>query len=346
VASGETPTSVLSFETNVRAGNICSGPLAVAHNYSAALTNQNKTGFVTLDEQETIGELRSIAWSPDGKQLAIVGNTTGTGNIYLTDSTGNLLQPVVSNSELGYLMTVAWSRDGKRLLTWSSQNNIVSLINTDGKGLIEREFNLQLFASPQFAPDSNSMYFYGAIPEYTVGLFEFKFDDREMILVSPLVEDDTAFAWSLDGSLLAYIEMDRSAGEARLIKIGDNPSVFVLATLPIPKGSGSSIPDVANLSWSSDGKFLVFEFGRSASDRAVYLAYADGTGLVKLADSAYAPAISRDGNCLAYISNKQVFLLDLTSTNATPLFLANLPAGRSIADYRLDKLQWGTEIIP
>ena len=130
------------------------------------------------------------------------------------------------------------------------------------------------------------------------------------------------------------------------MKIGDNPSVQVLATLPIPKGSGSSIPDVANLSWSRDGKVLVFEFGRSATDRVIYLANADGTGLVKLADSAYAPTLSATGDCLAYISNKQVYLLDLTSTHATPLFLADLPAGRSIADYRLDKLQWGVEMIP
>jgi len=114
-ASNTTPTPMNSFEQNVRAGNICRGPLAVAHNYSVALTNQAKTGFITLDEQETIGELRSLVWSPDGKQLALVGNTTGTGNIYLTDSTGSSLQPVLANSELGYLMDAAWSHDGQQL---------------------------------------------------------------------------------------------------------------------------------------------------------------------------------------------------------------------------------------
>jgi Tol biopolymer transport system component len=99
------------------------------------------------------------------------------------------------------------------------------------------------------------------------------------------------------------------------------------------------------LSWSADGKSLVFDFGRGANDRAIYLAHMDRTGLVKLADTAYAPAISADGKCLAYISDKQVFLLDLTGvsltpTTITPVLLADLPTGRSIADYRLDKLQW------
>ncbi|HNS62080.1 MAG TPA: hypothetical protein PKK96_13830, partial [Anaerolineales bacterium] len=341
-APGSSNTEIPSsdtFESNVRQGNICEGPLALAHGFSVYVTNQNKTGFIELDDQRAIGELRSFAWSEDG-QLAVVGNTTGTGIIYLWNPTDNSLSPVLSNSELGYLMDVAWSRDGKQLLTWSSQNQSVYLINVDGTGLIERNFQLQLFATPQFAPDGNSMYFYGAAAGFTSGLFEFKFDDREMILVSSLVEDDTAFAWSPDGSLLAYFEMDRSMGEARLIKIGSSPSVQVIATLPIPKGSGSSIPDVANLSWSNDGTKLVFEFGRSASDRVIYLAYADGSGLIKLVESAHAPTISSDGNCLAYISDKQVFLLDLNSDVPVPIVLAELPTGRSIPDFRLDKLQW------
>lgn len=336
-SSTEIPSE--TFESNVRQGNICEGPLALAHGFSVYLTNRDKTGFIELDDQRAIGELRSSAWSAVD-QLAVVGNTTGTGNIYLWNPTDNSLSPIVSNSELGYLMDADWSADGKRLLTWSSQTQSVYLINVDEAGLIENKFEVQLFGAPQFAPDNNSMYFYGAVAGYTSGLFEFKFDDRQIILVSSRVEDDTAFAWSPDGSLLAYIEMDRSLGEARLTKIGGNPSVQVLATLPIPKGSGSSIPDSANLSWSSDGKFLVFEFGRSASDRAVYLAYADGSGLIKLVESAHAPTISSDGNCLAYIGDKQVFLLDLTSDVPAPIILADLPAGRSVPDFRLDKLQW------
>jgi len=77
----------------------------------------------------------------------------------------------------------------------------------------------------------------------------------------------------------------------------------------------------------------------------------DGADPVKVADSAHAPAISADGRCLAYISNKQVFLLDLTdisltSTTVVPVLLAELPVGRSIADFRLDKLQWGSGTVP
>ena len=162
-----------------------------------------------------------------------------------------------------------------------------------------------------------------------------------------MVEDESGFAVSPDGTRLAYFLADRTLGEALLV-VEDFSSgeKNVLATLPIPKGSGSSIPDIANLSWSQSGRLLAFEFGHGVGGRIIYLAYADGSGLVQLTDSGHAPAISADERCLAYTSNKQVFLLDLTSTNTTPLFLADLPAGRSIADFRLDKLGWGSGTSP
>ena len=146
--------------------------------------------------------------------------------------------------------------------------------------------------------------------------------------------------------------MDRNIGEARLIveEIASGGKT-VLGALPIPAGSGSSIPESANLSWSTDGNMIVFDFGRNAADDVIYLAYVDGTELVKLVDSAYAPTISADGKCLAYISDNQVFLMDLTSisvnsTTISPLFLANLPAGRGIPNFKQDKLQWSPAAKP
>ena len=344
--SGGTSAPEMSFEQNVRKGDICEGPLAVAHNFSVSLTNQDKTGFEMLDEHKTIGELRSFAWSPDGRQLAVLGNTAGNGNIYLTD-VRKPLQVVLSNSEVGYLRDVAWSHDGKQFVMWSSQNNtMVYLVNADGTGLVEKQLDVQVLGTPQFTPDGKNIVFYGA-DSLSSGLFEASLDGSQTRLISDLVEDESGFAFSPDGSRLAYVAMDRISGGA-ILMVQDLETRAIIALpggLPIPKGSGSSIPDVANLSWSQDGTKLVFEFGRTMTDRAIYLAYAAGTDLIKLADSAHAPAISADGKCLAYISDKQVFLLDLTSISLTsppsmPLLLADLPAGRSNADFRLDKLQW------
>ena len=335
--SGGTSAPEMSFEQNVRKGDICEGPLAVAHNFSVSLTNQDKTGFEMLDEHKTIGELRSFAWSPDGRQLAVLGNTAGNGNIYLTD-VRKPLQVVLSNSEVGYLRDVAWSHDGKQFVMWSSQNNtMVYLVNADGTGLVEKQLDVQVLGTPQFTPDGKNIVFYGA-DSLSSGLFEASLDGSQTRLISDLVEDESGFAFSPDGSRLAYVDIDRISGGV-ILMVQDLETRAIIAlpgSLPIPKG----FPDIAKLSWSPDGTKLVFEFGGSASDRAIYLVYADGTGLFKLANSAHAPTISADGRCLAYISNKQVFLLDLTDTTTTPLLLADLPSGRSIAGFQMDKLQW------
>lgn len=341
-----TTNTEMPFETRVRQGDICEGPLAAAHGFTVALTNEDKTAFIPLDEDKAIGELRSFAWSEDGSRLAVLGNTTGHGNIYLTDSTGAPLQPVLVRSELGYLYAFAWSRDGSQFATWSGQNNKeIFLFNADGSGLTEKQLDAHILGTPQFWPDGSSLVFFGSDGAYS-GLYEAYFANMETALINSYVTYDGSYVFSPDGTQLAMMEYDRENGEARL-QIMDliTRNGPVLGSFPIPKGSGSSLPDTANLSWSQDGTKLVFEFGRGAQDRAVYLAHADGSGMVKLADSAHAPSISADGNCLAFIRNKQVFVIDLEnmlpSTNpADPILLADLPAPRGKTDFRLDKLQW------
>jgi len=341
-----TEVSSQSFETSVRNESICVGQLALAYGFSVTITNEYKSNFVPIMEPNDINELRSFAWSPDGKNLAILVNSTGNGNVYISNQDGTPPQPLIQDYELGYLMDVAWSRDGKHLVMWSLQDNtIVYVINSDGTGLQTLQLGMQILGSPQFAPDNESLIYYGADPA-TSGLFEFSLKDSQVKLISDKVEDESSFAFSPDGSKLAYFEMDRDLGEARLTeKMLNSGDKITLATLLIPKGSGSSIPDVANLSWSQDGAQLVFEFGRSASDRTIYLASATGTNLIRVVDSAHSPTISADGRCIAYISDKQVFILDLNHGSASsnpeiPFVIPDLPAGKGASDFHLDKLQW------
>ena len=345
-AAGPTATQEVSFPEQVRSGNICVGPLALEHGFGVFLTNPEKTRFAALDAENTIGELRSFTWSPDGEQLAIVGNSMGSGNIYLTDPQGSQPRPVLPDGELGYLIDAAWSRDGKQFVLWSSQNNkVLYLMDADGTDLVEKQLQVQILGTPQFWPDGSSLVFYGATPTSS-GLFEMILLNSDVALINSSVEHASSYAFSPDGSQLAYMEYNRETGQADLLSLDVmTRELTVLGSLPIPKGSGSSVSETANLSWSADGTSLVFDFGRSRADRAVYLAHADGSGLSRVVDEAYAPAVSADGKCLAYISQNQVFLLDLTSltlgsTPHPPVLLADLPDGRSMSSFKQDKLQW------
>ena len=348
-AAGPTAIQEISFAEKVHTGEICTGSLAAAHGFAVFLTDSEKTKFLPLEPGNTTDEYRSFAWSTDGQQLAILANITGSGAIFVTDASGSRLEYSLDKPGAGYLMGMAWSRDGSQFVTWSGQDNTkVYVLDASGKDVIQKELEIHINGTPQFTPDGNSILFSGSNTE-TFGLFEASLQDAHIELISPLVEDETGFAFSPDGSQLAYMEMDRSAGEARLVAVDmTSRSTTTLGTLPIPKGSGSSIPQSANLSWMEDGQSLVFDFGFGAFDRAIYLARADGGQFIKVVDSGYAPTVSADGQCLAYINDKQVLLLDLTAglgsaNSATPVLLAELPMGHGIPNYQLDKLQWSPE---
>jgi Tol biopolymer transport system component len=350
-AAGPTATEEISFEASVRAGNICAGPLAVAHEFDVFLTHEDKTEFVPVDTGNTLNELRSFAWSADGQQLAVIGNSIGSGKIYIIDLTGGGTGNLLSASEAGYVRDAAWSRDGSQFILWSSQNiTTLYLLNALGHGLIEKQLDVHILGTPQFAPDGNIV-FLGA-DTTTAGLFLLTQEGSQPTLVLPFVQDPSGFAFSPDGSLLAYIEYDRDKGEAHLsTQKPSNGEYKVLGALPIPKTSGAALPKVANLSWSPDGTFLVFDLKQPAATRTIYLARADGTGLIQVGESGHAPTISADGRCLAFISNKQVFLLNMAdvasgSTTVTPVLLVDLPAGRGNASPELDKLQWSPGSIP
>lgn len=342
-----TETQEASFEENVKLGNICASPLAIAHNFGVSLTGPDKTQFTRVDTGNIIGEIRSFVWSADGKELLLLGNTTGSGNIYRADPASGEVQPILPPGELGYMMDAAWSRDGKKVVLWSAQNNkTLYVMNADGTGLEEKNLgNTQILGAPQFWPDGSSVVFYGATPT-TIGLFEWILNDIDVATINTYIESASSYAFSPDGTLLAYMEYDHDSGEARLwVENITSYERAMLGTFDIPKGSGSSVPQTANMSWSLDGKSIVFDVGRGANDRVIYLAHVNETELLKVVEAGYAPAISSDGNCLAYMNNKQLFILDLAhisqnSTTATSFLLGDLPVGRGASNYQLDKLQW------
>jgi Tol biopolymer transport system component len=341
------PDEEVPFALALQTGEICQGPLAAAQGFSVFLSEADKTVFEEIGAGEDIGELRSFVWSPDGQTLAVLGNTLGSGNIYLWNAEAAALQPLLPAGELGYLLGASWSWDGERLLVWAiDPNSRVFVFNRDGSGLTQIDLPLQAMETPQFSPDGGSLVFLGGGQD-AFGLARVSLDDGSLEIISPLVENEGSFAWSPDGSRLAYFEKDRAAGEARLV-VDSQGSSITAASFVIPSASGAFIPISGSLSWTPDGSALTFTYGQYASDLTLYRVQADGSGVTDMTGPVIAPAISRDGRCLAYLSGKQVFLLDLAADDpgAQPLLMVELPPGRRTANNRQMQLGWGEPAGP
>ncbi|HET9914481.1 MAG TPA: hypothetical protein VFQ13_21475, partial [Anaerolineales bacterium] len=339
------PSPEPSFESDIRQGKICAGSLALAYDFSVFLTNPDKTGFTELYEEKQIDELRTFAWSPDGSRLAIIANHQSRGDIYIHD-VDRQLEYVLPSPDLGYLMDLAWTHDGKRLLLRSVKSrSMIYLVNADGTGSVEEKpLNANFFETPQFAPDDKSILFHGDYDAsddfvFFAGLIQLTLSDLQprMIGLAPPLQAENSFAWSPNGSHLAYFEVLDTMVRL-VVERADGTHQVTIASLPIEETSGTS--GSINLSWTPDGKGLVLQLADETLNPSIYLAHTDGTGLIKVADSASAPTVSADGRCLAYISNDQVFLMDLTNIgSASPVWMADLPPGQQNTN-RADKLQW------
>ena len=68
------------------------------------------------------GSVTSVAWSPDGKQLA---SGSWDGNIILWDLASGKPQATLEGQNTGIVYSVAWSPDGKRLASALDDTTIV-----------------------------------------------------------------------------------------------------------------------------------------------------------------------------------------------------------------------------
>jgi len=97
---------------------------------------QRLEGGAPLQEIEVpsnyIGQ--KLRWTPDGRALAFVHNTTGnTQNIYMRSLAGGApVQLTHFNSEPGLILAYAWSRDGKKLAVTRARYNDTDVVAFSG----------------------------------------------------------------------------------------------------------------------------------------------------------------------------------------------------------------------
>ncbi|MBI1746580.1 MAG: choice-of-anchor D domain-containing protein [Acidobacteria bacterium] len=229
--------------------------------------------------------VRTVAWSPDGSQLAS-GANDGEIRVWAAES-GELVQALAAHTE--EVTSVAWSGDGQRLAT-ASMDRTVKIWDTKSWQVVgELRGHTNGVRSVAWSPDGSQLA--TGSQDLTIKLWSAA-SYEAMTTLRDHTQGVQTIAWSPDGSVLA------SGSQDRTIKLWDATSYQLVITLPqvAEEGHTASVESVA---WSPDGSQLAtsgFEGTIKLWDGASYDLQAT---LDQRPASVFAVSWSGDGSWLA-----------------------------------------------
>jgi Tol biopolymer transport system component len=286
-----------------------------------------------------------LAFSPNGQQAAFTwdGETGGDAHIYVKlIGTGSAL---ALSSEPGPDSSPAWSPDG-RYIAYSHAANRMEILTVPALGGTKQRVMSIAPAAPDqdsrvltWSPDGLSLLVSDRESSHNpAAIFSVSLQDgQKRKLTSPPVS-----AWgdgdpelSPDGRTLAFIRWEKdSVGDIYTVPLGGGE----------PRRMTSDGKRIGGLAWSSDGEFIVFSSTRGALPGLWKIFVSGGTPLEQLAGvgaDAWAPAISRVGDLLAYThqsENVNIWRVPGPDSSGpkTPLKLISSPRQQASAVYSPD----------
>jgi TolB protein len=251
--------------------------------------------------------------SPDGKTLAFVSSRgTGRAHIWLLDLASRHARLLTPNSSSDF--RPAWSPDG-RWLAFSSDRNSdgghlpgrwerlqslgVYVVHPDGSGLRRVTRGRGVAGSPRWSLDGKRIYYYETTE---LGSWYAEFGNQAKG-TTQIVSLDVA-----EGSLIQHTTGDgvRVAPQALPHEaLGYLASVKGGSVIRVVQHDGSTVNsqpgDIHGVSWSSDGKQVVYYKFTHPKSPEVLPAFSTEAGfrLVKLAEGMFFPALSPKGDRVA-----------------------------------------------
>ena len=186
------------------------------------------------------GHLWGLAWSADGKSLALgVGSNRHTIIIY---DTSNKTLKLICNTVTANVWNIAWSPDG-RYIAAACQNNTVQVFDVEANGYNNLTFSLHkdLVWGVDWSPDGR----YIASGGFDNKVFVWEARDGSVVFSGEHSDVIYGVAWSLDG---AYVT---SASRDGLVKVWD---VGKRSNVAYYNGHSGS---VFRNAWSPEGKRIV-----------------------------------------------------------------------------------------
>ncbi|MBI4542840.1 MAG: PD40 domain-containing protein [Gemmatimonadetes bacterium] len=212
------------------------------------------------------------AWSPDGTKLAFASR----GDIYVINADGSGLRNLTNERAL-LAWDPAWSRDGTRLAFVSRWD--IYVVNADGSGVMRLTDHPAWDANPRWSPDGTKLAFLSERDDTLrrvdrrKEIYAINADGSGLRNLTNDPADDCCFAWSPDGSKLAFVS-DRRGDKEIYIVNSDGSGLTQYGF------QGAEDTDPA---WSLDGAMLAFA-SRVTGDFDIYVMNADGSGLRSLTD--------------------------------------------------------------
>lgn len=299
-------------------------------------------------ELHTVGEIQTIAWSPDDSRLAyVVGNmffiwsveqfaNIAPSAIWIAGTDGS--PPVRITDETSLNVSPVWTPDGQGLLYVSNagggrdvyyqridrRSNPVGQPQRLTTGLSVHTISISADGSTMAYSNLTTTVGIWSLPVPASG--QASIEDARQITSS--VERIEAVAVSRDGEWLAF-DSDRS-GNTDIYKMRVDGSGIAQLT--------SDPGDDFRPSWSPDGSLIAFHSWRSGN-RDAYVVQADGSGEKLIAGGPlhqWAGRFSRDGQYIAFP----------TQIDAGPPYAHVIPAAGGEPVRITDLPSWGVEWTP
>jgi WD40 repeat protein len=283
----------------------------------------NGTALTAVTSKDYGTIIYSVAWSPDGKYLAIGGNgPTGDNELQIYSFSAATLTAVTSQDYGTAIYTVAWSPDGRYLAVGGTEpakfgvednTNELQIYTFDGKTLIpviSQDYGTAI-NSVAWSPDGKYLAIGGNGPTGGNELHVYSFNNSSLSLVTSKDYGTAIYsaAWSPDGVYLAIggTEPAKFGGEDNTNELQVYSFNGTALTAVTSQDYGTAIYSV---SWSCNGRYLAiggntpstFGGGANSNELQVYNFNSISLTAVTSQDygtTVYAVSISPDNKYLA-----------------------------------------------
>jgi tricorn protease len=110
---------------------------------------------ITRDLTQSSGvHERNVAWSPDGKYIAFISDSTGEDEIYIIPQDGDGAAVQITKNGDTYKYSLEWSPDSKKIM-WADKNLKLQYVDIDTKKVTQVDFDKDWeFSEYTWSPDS------------------------------------------------------------------------------------------------------------------------------------------------------------------------------------------------